>query len=169
MLHLVKIDQKSSFEVKLKPCFCSCFQRLHHFFREINGYNGPLWNQEDRMNQEKMHFLTNSHLHRNSSTLLCLLPIQIREPSFPITDSEVWRLHCLTEGYLEEQNLSIKRELCQVFSVAFPSFQILPVAFQVCKKISHGKHQYSLPGYPQVWWHFCQTTFASKDVVSLKD
>lgn len=136
MRDLVKIDQTSSFEVKLKPCFCSCFQRLHHFFREINGYNGPLWNQEDRMNQEKMHFLANSHLHRNSSTLLCLLPIQIRQPSFPITDSEVWRLHCLTEGYLEEQNLSIKRELCLVLH--FPAFKFFLLLFRFVRKFLMG-------------------------------
>lgn len=108
------------------------------------------------MNREKMHFLTNSHLHRNSAALLCLLPIQIRQPGFPITDSEVWRLHCLAEGYLEEQNLRIKRELCQALSVASPNFQILPVAFQVPKKISHENHQYLLPGYPQLGWCFCQ-------------
>lgn len=108
------------------------------------------------MNREKMHFFTNSHLHRNSATPLCLLPIQIRQPGFPITDSEVWCLHCLAEGYLEGQNLSIKRELCQVLSVASPNFQILPVAFQVPKKISHENHQYLLPGYPQLWWCFCQ-------------
>lgn len=107
------------------------------------------------MNCKKMHFFTNSHLHRNSMLLLCLLPIQIRQPSFPMTDSEVWCLHCLAEGYLEEQNLSIKRELCQVFSVASPSFQILLFAFQAPKKISHENHQYLLPGYPQLWWCFC--------------
>lgn len=108
------------------------------------------------MNWEKMHFLTNSHLHRNSVTLLCPLPIQIRQHSFPIKESEVWRLHCLTEGYLEEQNLSTERGLCQVLSLASPNFQILPVAFQVPKNISHENHQHLLPRYPQLWWCFCQ-------------
>ena len=108
------------------------------------------------MNRQKMQFLTNPHLHRNSATLLCLLPIQIRQPGFPITDSEVWHLHCLTEGYLEGQNLSMKKELGQVLSIASPDFQIIPVAFQVPKKISHENHLHLLPGYPQLWWCFCQ-------------
>lgn len=87
------------------------------------------------MNQKKMHFLTNSYLHRNSLTLLCLLSIQIKQHSFLIIDSEVWSLHSLMEGYLEEQKLSIKRELCQVFSIAFPTFTFFLWLFRFLRKI----------------------------------
>jgi len=45
----------------------------------------------------------------------------------------------------------MKKELGQVLSIASPDFQIIPVAFQVPKKISHENHLHLLPGYPQLW------------------